>query len=69
MPQRYAGRSTGVETATTGIHAYALELVPAVTLTVDPQHVMVPLERAVELVVETVTELRAEALAKATPSA
>jgi LmbE family N-acetylglucosaminyl deacetylase len=37
-----------VETATTGIHAYSLELVPAVTLTVDPQHVMVPLERAVE---------------------
>jgi LmbE family N-acetylglucosaminyl deacetylase len=37
-----------VETATTGIHAYSLELVPAVTLTVDPQHVMVPLERALE---------------------
>jgi len=37
-----------VETATTGIHTYSLELVPAVTLTVDPQHVMVPLERAVE---------------------
>ena len=37
-----------VETATTGIHTYSLELVPAVTLTVDPQHVMVPLERVVE---------------------
>jgi LmbE family N-acetylglucosaminyl deacetylase len=37
-----------VETATTGIHTYSLELVPAVTLMVDPQHVMVPLERAVE---------------------
>jgi LmbE family N-acetylglucosaminyl deacetylase len=37
-----------VETATTGIHTYSLELVPAVTLTVDPQNVMVPLERAVE---------------------
>jgi LmbE family N-acetylglucosaminyl deacetylase len=37
-----------VETATTGIHTYPLELVPGVTLTVDPQHVMVPLERAVE---------------------
>src|SRR4029077_18419166 len=37
-----------VEPATTGIHTYSLELVPAVTLTVDPQHVMVPIERAVE---------------------
>ena len=37
-----------VETATTGIHTYSLELVPAVTLTVDPQHVMVPIERAIE---------------------
>jgi LmbE family N-acetylglucosaminyl deacetylase len=37
-----------VETATTGIHTYSLELVPTVTLMVDPQHVMVPLERTVE---------------------
>jgi len=37
-----------VEATTTGIHTYSLELVPAVTLTVDPQHVMVPLEHAAE---------------------
>lgn len=36
------------EATTTGIHTYSLELVPAVTLTVDPQQVMVPLERAGE---------------------
>ncbi|MGH9712036.1 MAG: PIG-L family deacetylase [Candidatus Acidiferrales bacterium] len=38
------------EATTTGIHTYPLELVPAVTLTVDPQQVMVPIERAAELV-------------------
>jgi LmbE family N-acetylglucosaminyl deacetylase len=36
------------EATTTGIHTYSLELVPAVTITVDPQQVMVPLERAAE---------------------
>lgn len=35
-----------VETTTTGIHTYPLELVPAVTLTVEPQQVMVPSQNA-----------------------
>ncbi len=35
-----------VETTTTGIHTYPLELVPAVTLTVEPQNVMVPAQNA-----------------------
>ena len=35
-----------VETNTTGIHTYPLELVPAVTLTVEPQQVMVPSQNA-----------------------
>ena len=37
-----------VETTTTGIATYPLELVPAVTLTVEPQQVMVPVRRASE---------------------
>lgn len=37
-----------VEANTTGIHTYPLSLVPAVTLTVDPQQIMVPIERASE---------------------
>ncbi len=35
-----------VETTTTGISTYALELVPAVTLTVEPKQIMVPEKRA-----------------------
>ncbi|MGB0034765.1 MAG: PIG-L family deacetylase [Candidatus Acidiferrales bacterium] len=35
-----------VEATTTGIATYSLELVPAVTLTVEPQQVMVPAKRA-----------------------
>ena len=34
------------ETKTTGIETYPLELVPAVTLTVEPEQVMVPVKRA-----------------------
>ncbi len=37
---------TSVEATTTGIETYPLELVPAVTLTVEPQQVMVPASRA-----------------------
>ena len=37
-----------MEASTTGIHTYPLSLVPAVTLTVDPQQIMVPTERASE---------------------
>jgi LmbE family N-acetylglucosaminyl deacetylase len=37
-----------VEATTTGIATYPLELVPAVTLTVEPQQVMVPVRRASE---------------------
>ena len=37
-----------VEASTTGIHTYPLTLVPAVTLTVDPQQIMVPVEKASE---------------------
>jgi LmbE family N-acetylglucosaminyl deacetylase len=37
-----------MEASTTGIHTYPLSLVPAVTLTVDPQQIMVPTERAAE---------------------
>ncbi|MGA8224493.1 MAG: PIG-L family deacetylase [Candidatus Acidiferrales bacterium] len=37
-----------VEASTTGIHTYPLTLVPAVTLTVDPQQIMVPVEKAAE---------------------
>ena len=35
-----------MKAATTGIETYPLELVPAVTLTPDPEHIMVPAERA-----------------------
>jgi LmbE family N-acetylglucosaminyl deacetylase len=35
-----------VKASTTGIDTYTLELVPAVTLTPDPQQIMVPAERA-----------------------
>jgi LmbE family N-acetylglucosaminyl deacetylase len=35
-----------MKATTTGIDTYPLELVPAVTLTPDPQHIMVPEERA-----------------------
>jgi LmbE family N-acetylglucosaminyl deacetylase len=35
-----------MKAATTGIETYPLELVPAVTLTPDPQQIMVPAERA-----------------------
>ncbi|MGA8144388.1 MAG: PIG-L family deacetylase [Candidatus Acidiferrales bacterium] len=35
-----------VKASTTGIETYTLELVPAVTLTPDPQQIMVPAERA-----------------------
>jgi LmbE family N-acetylglucosaminyl deacetylase len=37
-----------VQATTTGIATYPLELVPAVTLTVEPQQVMVPVQRASE---------------------
>jgi len=37
-----------MEATTTGIATYPLELVPAVTLTVEPQQVMVPMRRASE---------------------
>jgi LmbE family N-acetylglucosaminyl deacetylase len=37
-----------VQATTTGVATYALELVPAVTLTVEPQQVMVPVQRASE---------------------
>jgi LmbE family N-acetylglucosaminyl deacetylase len=36
------------EASTTGIHTYPVSLVPAVTLTVDPQQIMVPVEKASE---------------------
>ena len=35
------------ETKTTGIETYPLELIPAVTLTVEPQHAMVPVKHCV----------------------
>ena len=35
-----------MKATTTGIDTYPLELVPAVTLTPDPQQIMVPAERA-----------------------
>jgi len=37
-----------VQATTTGVATYPLELVPAVTLTVEPQQVMVPVQRATE---------------------
>lgn len=37
-----------VQATTTGVATYPLELVPAVTLTVEPQQVMVPVQRASE---------------------
>ena len=37
-----------MKATTTGIDTYSLELVPAVTLTPDPQQVMVPAERALQ---------------------
>jgi LmbE family N-acetylglucosaminyl deacetylase len=39
-----------MQATTTGIATYPLELVPAVTLTVEPEQVMVPVQRASELV-------------------
>jgi LmbE family N-acetylglucosaminyl deacetylase len=52
LPVRYAGYEFTIhkavqstEAKTTGIFTYPLELVPAVTLTVEPQQAMVPVQR------------------------
>ena len=55
LPVRYAGYQftirkpvQSMEAKTTGILTYPLELVPAVTLTVEPQQAMVPVQRVGE---------------------
>jgi LmbE family N-acetylglucosaminyl deacetylase len=55
LPVRYAGYEftirkpvQSMEAKTTGILTYPLELVPAVTLTVEPQQAMVPVQRVGE---------------------
>jgi LmbE family N-acetylglucosaminyl deacetylase len=52
LPVRYAGYEFTIhkavdstEATTTGIFTYPLELIPAVTLTVEPQQAMVPVQR------------------------
>ncbi len=46
LPVGIANWVESMKVTTTGIDTYSLELVPAVTLTPDPQQIMVPAERA-----------------------